>query len=102
MNPETFIPFTVGDYPTCSEPGRQYVVSLRILNAITQTVAIPRVLRGAAAGQRIDKLKLSCASYVAHWDGAYEGTGRKAASGVYPYILEVDGQKSQRKMTVAK
>ena len=99
MNPETWIPYTVGDYPTCSEPGRQYVVTLRILNAIGQVVNYPLNQQG---GRPLNQLKLPCGQYTAYWDGFYTGRRQKAASGTYPYILRVDGQEFRRQMTVAK
>jgi hypothetical protein len=99
MNPETFIPFTVGDYPSCSEPGRQYVVTLKIFNAITQPIAIPLVQKG---GRPLNKLQLTCGQYTAYWDGYIMGRRQKAPSGNYPYILQVDGQSFRRSMTVAK
>jgi hypothetical protein len=105
MNPETWIPFTLGDYPVCSEPGREYSVSLTIFNTFAQTVAIPVLQRGTgnvAGGQQLRKLKLGCGEYVAYWNGKYLDTQREVSSGVYPYRLEVDGQGIVRKMTVTK
>ena len=99
MNPETWIPFTVGDYPACSESSRQYVVTLKILNAITQVVAIPLVQKG---GRPLNTLQLTCGQHTAYWDGYYMGRRQKAASGNYPYILQVDGQRWIRSPTVAK
>jgi hypothetical protein len=103
MNPETWIPFTVGGYPTCAEPSRRYSVSLRILNTIAQPVAVP-VLQGrgnVAGGQKATKLSLTCGEYTAYWDGK-DATGREVASGIYVYFLEVDGQKFSKKMNVFK
>ena len=106
FNPETNIPFTVGDEQTCSaNPGKLYRVSLRILNLLPQMVATP-VLKGGAGGvpggQPLDNLKLPCGDFVAYWDGKVRGTGRDAASGVYIYILDVDGKQLVRKAIVAK
>jgi hypothetical protein len=100
MNPQTWIPFTVGDFPACSEPGRRYVVTLKIYNAITQPVAIPVVQQGD--GRLLNKLQLTCGQYTAYWDGYIIGRRQKAASGTYPYILEVDGTRFTGRMTVAK
>jgi hypothetical protein len=100
MNPETWIPFTVGGYPTCADPSRKYVVTLTIFNAIRQRVAIPVVQQGD--GRLLNKLQLTCGKYTAYWDGFLIGRRQKAASGTYPYILEVDGHRFQAKMTVAK
>ena len=105
MNPETWIPFTLGDYPTCSEPGRKYVVSLSIWNTIQQKFAIPVIQKGSAnvaGGQPLTKLSLPCGEYVAYWNGKRMGTQREAASGVYGMVLEVDGRAIKKFMVVAK
>ena len=105
MNPETWIPFTVGDYPTCSQPGHSYTVSLRSYNTIHQLYAIPVLQRGTtgvAGGQQITKLSLTCGEYKAYWNGKFLNTQREAASGIYPYELEVDGQRFVKKMMVSK
>lgn len=106
FNPETKIPFSVGDAQQCTaNPGKQYRVSLRILNLLTQHVATP-VLQGGAGGvsggQPLENLMLSCGEWVAYWDGKVRGTGRDAASGTYFYILDVDGKQLVRKMIVVK
>ena len=106
FNPETNIPFTVGDAQQCAiNPGKQYRVTLKILNLLTQHVATP-VLKGGAGGvsggQSLDNLLLPCNDYVAYWDGKIRGTGRDAASGMYLYILEVDKKQLVRKMIVVK
>lgn len=105
FNPETTIPFTVGDYPTCSNPSQRYQVSLRIYNTLVQLVAMP-VLQGGsndvAGGQRLNRLSLACGEYRAYWDGKYLNTRREVASGVYLYELEVDGYRMSKKMLVAK
>jgi len=104
FNPETRIPFTIGD-ETCSDPGRQYKVSLRIYNILSQLVAIP-VLQGGtggvAGGQRVDNVMLTCGDYVAYWDGKYQDTKKEVASGVYLYELRIDGSSEVRRMLVTK
>lgn len=105
FNPETHIPFNVGDYPTCSDPNKQYRVSLRIYNVIMTSVATPVLTRGTngvAGGQPLEKVSLPCGQYVAYWDGKVQATGREAASGIYPYRLEVDGVPLVKKMIVVK
>lgn len=93
FNPETRIPFGVD--PDCPEPSRQYRVTLRIFNLLAQEVAVP-VLEGGsgtvAGGDRIENVTLGCGSYTAFWDGKYKNSNREAASGVYVYRVEVDGQ----------
>jgi hypothetical protein len=105
FNPETRIPFSVGDAPNCTEPGRQYRVSLKVYNMIMQVVATP-VLQGGsggvAGGQPLEKVSVQCGEYVAYWDGKVQATGREAASGVYLYRLEVDGVPLVKKMIVVK
>jgi len=39
---------------------------------------------------------------VAFWDGRVQGTGRRAASGIYIYELIVDGERTAKKMIIAK
>ena len=105
FNPETKIPFSIGDGAGCADPSRLYRVSLRIYNVLAQPVAVP-VLQGGtgnvAGGEAIDRLFLTCGQYTAYWDGYIMGRRQKAASGNYPYILQVDGQSWRRSMTVAK
>ena len=104
FNPETRIPFTIGD-ETCSDPARQYKVSLRIYNILSQLVAIP-VLQGGtggvAGGVRLDNIMLTCGDYVAYWDGKYMGSRNEVASGVYLYELRIDGSRLVNRMLVTK
>jgi hypothetical protein len=99
MNPETTIPFSVGDPPTCADNGAQYRVSLKIYNILSQLVATP-VLQGPAVP--LDNATVSCGEYRAYWDGKVLNTGREAASGMYYYRLEVNGQQLVKKMIVVK
>ena len=105
FNPETRIPFVVGDAPTCSDPDKQHRVTLRIYNLLAQLVAVP-VLQGGsggvAGGAEIENLGLTCAQYTAYWDGKDRRTGGEVASGIYLYRLEVDGRAVVRKMIVTK
>ena len=105
FNPETRIPFSVGDFPTCSDPARQYRVTLRVYNLLAQQVAVPVLVGGsggAEGGRPIENMMLPCRQYVAYWDGKYGGTNREVASGIYLYRLEVDGRAVVKKMIVAK
>lgn len=105
FNPETRIPFAVGDAPTCADATRQYRVKLTVLNLLTQEVAVP-VLQGGtsgvAGGQTINGVLLPCGEYTAYWDGKVRNTGRDAPSGMYIYKLDVDGQSLVNKMIVVK
>jgi hypothetical protein len=104
FNPETRIPFTVGE-EKCVDPGRQYRVSLRIYNILSQLVAIP-VLQGGvtnvAGGVKIANLMLPCGDYVAYWNGKLMDTRNEVASGVYLYELRIDNQSLVRRMLVTK
>jgi hypothetical protein len=111
MNPETTIPFTVGDVDAnCVGDSRQYVVTLRIINVLAQDVAVPVIAAAStstasvsASGQPIRNLRLSCGAYNGYWDGKYQGTRREVASGVYIYQLFIDKQLLvSKKMTVIK
>ena len=105
FNPETRIPFTVGDFPTCADGGRQYKVSLRVYNLLAQLAAVP-VLQGGtgnvAGGQQLEHVLLTCGQYTAYWNGMYRNTANEVASGIYMYALEVDGQRVVKKMIVMK
>jgi hypothetical protein len=100
FNPETWIPFDIPQDRFAD--GHRPVVSLRIYNVLAQLVAIP-VLQGS--GQPLEKLALDwngTGNFVAYWDGKYIGSEREAASGVYVYQLEVDGERQTKKMTIIK
>jgi len=100
FNPETWIPFDIPQDRFAD--GHRPVVSVRIYNVLAQLVAIP-VLQGS--GQPLEKLALDwngTGNFVAYWDGKYLSSQREAASGVYVYQLEVDGQRQTRKMTIIK
>jgi hypothetical protein len=96
FRPETFIPFTIED---CHGPGGHRVVSLRIYNVLAQLVATP-VLHGA--GRPLASMRLSCGDYTGYWDGKVARSHRPAASGVYVYELVVDGERTSKKMFMAK
>lgn len=102
---DTRIAFSVGGFPNCVDPSRQYRVSLRIFNVLAQQVAVPALQGGASGvegGQALENLFLTCGEYTAYWDGKVRGTSREAASGIYSYRLEVNGSPITRKMTVRK
>ncbi|HEY7897123.1 MAG TPA: hypothetical protein VIC03_01800 [Gemmatimonadaceae bacterium] len=98
---ETRIPFTVGDYPTCSDPSRVYRVSLRVYNILSQLVAVP-VLQGGsgsvAGGAPLENVELGCGQYMGYWDAKNSRTGQDVAPGIYLYRLETDGRAVTKKM----
>jgi hypothetical protein len=96
FRPATSIPFTIDD---CNGEGGQRTVSLRIYNVLAQLVSVPE-LKGA--GRPLLNMKLSCGEYLGYWDGRVIKGGRQAAAGVYLYELVVDGQRTSRKMFVAR
>ena len=96
FRPETYIPFTIDD---CDGPGGQRVVSLRIYNVLAQPVATP-VLHGSR--KPIAGMRLSCGEYLGYWDGRAGKSRRIAAAGVYVYELVVNGERTSKKMFVAK
>lgn len=105
FNPESRIPFTLGDYPTCSDGGKQYRVTLKIFNLLAQVVAYPLLegsSGGVAGGQRLENVLLPCGQYTAYWNGKYLGTSKEAASGVYYWQIIADGQSQIRRSLVAK
>ena len=112
-NPDTRIPFTVGDAGGCKDPNRTYRVTLRVYNLLSQPIAVPTLQEGgggASTGQVVENRTLPCSQYVAYWDGQYQtmkdgkqvGTGRPVAEGIYLYRLEVDGFVVVRKMVVKR
>jgi hypothetical protein len=102
---ETKIPFTVGDYPKCSDPSRVYRVSLRIYNILSQLVAVP-VLQGGsgnvADGTPLQNVELTCGQYTAYWDAKHIKTKEDVAPGIYIYLLEVDKRPLTLKMIKGK
>ena len=96
FRPETFIPFTVED---CNGAGGHRAVSLRIYNVLAQLVATP-ILHGS--DKPLASLRLSCGEYVAYWDGRVARSRRLASTGVYVYELVVDGERTSKKMFMAK
>jgi hypothetical protein len=101
FNPETTIPFTLGE--VFWEGGARPVVSLRIYNVLAQLVAVP-VLQGT--GELVENLELDwngTGRYRAFWDGKILQTNREAASGVYVYQLIVNGRSAgMKKMAIIK
>jgi hypothetical protein len=101
FNPETSIPFTLGE--GLFQNGRTPVVSIKIYNILAQLVAVP-VLQGSG-DELLDQPLVwnGTGQYTAYWDGKVQSTGREAASGVYVYQLIVDGRRVlSRRMTVIK
>ena len=104
-NPESRMTFAVGDYPACSGDGKQYRVTVKILNILLQIVKVPQLTGGSAGvagGQRLEGVMLPCGEYTAYWDGKYLDSAREAASGVYLWSIDVDGQRVTKRATVAK
>jgi len=102
FNPETRIPFGFG----CTDnPNQQFKVSVRVYNLLAQLVAVP-VLQGGtgsvAGGQPLENVLLTCGQYTAYWNGNYRNTSNEVASGIYMYVVEVDGQRVVKKMIVMK
>jgi hypothetical protein len=99
FNPSTTIPFTLGDYPQCTDAGKEYRVTLRIFNVLAQEVAVP-ILQGQ--GVPLRGLTLRCGTFAAYWNGKYRNSDQSVASGVYVYTLEVNGRAQVKKMLVVK
>jgi len=111
FNPDTYLPFSVGE-PGCVAGSGKYDVSMQLINVLGQVVAEP-VLYGAAAtssatfspalkGRQISHITLACGDYVGYWDGKTP-RGREAASGVLGQILTIDGvQQDTRRIFYKK
>lgn len=95
FNPETRIPFKVVN----CEGQSQHVVSMQIYNVLAQLVAVPTLF---GDGRPLTNLSLGCGDYTAYWDGKVVNSGREAASGVYLYMMVINGERLAGKMFVAK
>src|SRR5688572_5137132 len=88
FNPTTTIPFCLFEEDFAGgKPGK---VSIFILNQVLQLVAIPVALKTHANGTPVENLTYpgpEC--YETYWDGM-DRRGRKVASGVYYYIVQVN------------
>lgn len=104
FNSATVIPFTIGDPPTCTKDGdRQHRVTLRVYNVLAQLVAIPVLQGGPSGGERsMVNVTLGCGTYTAFWNGNYMNTSREVPSGVYIYLIEVDGRSLGKKMLLIR
>ncbi len=107
FSPATRIPFSVGNPPACSDPGRRYHVSLKVYNLLAQPVAVPVIIDASASsapiGQAVQELELTCGQYTAYWDGTGMATNRPVASGLYLYRLEINGKPvAARKMLIQR
>ena len=102
FNPETRGKF---DIPCSNDPSVQSRVSVTIYNLLAQLVAVP-VLQGGtgnvAGGQPLQNVLLTCGQYVWYWNGNYRNTNNEVSSGIYMYVIEVDGQRTVKKMLVTK
>ena len=95
FNPETRIPFGI----ECAEGAAEHVVSRPHLQRPGAAGRRAR-RRGPRAGRREPQAALR--QFVAFWDGKVQSTGRQAASGIYIYELVVDGERTAKKMIIAK
>ena len=102
FNPVTTISFELDE--ALFATGKPAVVSVRIYNVLQQLVAIPTAMNHPQGnGILVDNLSYTEPGLKqAFWDGT-DRTGRKVASGIYYYILVVNGEKTPpRKMVVTK
>jgi hypothetical protein len=100
FNPDTYLPFSVGD-STCTPGSGQHVVSMQLVNVLAQPVVVPQLFGAspnssltsfpsALKGRAITNVTLACGEYVGYWDGRL-ANGREAASGVYGVVWSIDG-----------
>ena len=101
FNPETHIPFTVGD-ANCTDGGLQHEVTIQIKNVLAQTVAIPllevppsggvSVTPSMGENTPVNRIRLACGTDSSYWSGNLMGTRKEAPSGTYLVLFIVDGQ----------
>ena len=101
FNPTTTISFTL--FEEDLRGGQPAVVSIKIFNVFHQLIAVPRALRHPNGDALVENLPYTSAGdWEAYWDGT-DKKGRKVASGVYLYQLEVNGvREPPRRMIVTK
>src|SRR5690606_2324745 len=90
VSSETFIPFRLDS--TLFRSQDSVVVSLRIVNQLSQVVAIPVVMNGATP-TRVPIINLPFGEpgrRIAYWDGRDQG-GQALPSGVYYCQMQVRG-----------
>lgn len=93
FNPETHIPFVLTEEDLQRDGSA--VVSIRIFNVLQQLVAVPVALEHPDGNRAlVDGLRYSApGEKVAYWDGR-DKNGREVASGVYYYMLVINGQRA--------
>jgi hypothetical protein len=103
FNPETRIPFELFDEDF--RDGKPALVTIRIYNAMQMMVAIPKAENHPNGGAPlVDRLSYypPARKWTTYWDGV-DRTGRKVASGMYFYVVEVNGVRSPlKRMLVTK
>ena len=100
FNPETTIPFTLGEELFVG--GQPVVVTVRIFNVLSRLVAYPVALRHPAGNVEVRPLEYTQPGrHEAFWDGT-DPSGRQVASGIYLLQLTVNGQSRMQKMIVQK
>jgi len=92
--PNPFNPTTTITFPLLESDfrnGRPATVTIQILNALQQLVAIPLAMDNPAGNGPVkDLMYTQPGAYRAFWDGL-DRTGRKVASGIYYAVLVVNG-----------
>lgn len=102
FNPETRIPFILTEEDFQNDGTA--VVSIRIFNVLQQLVAVPVALEHPEGNQAVlDGLRYHTpGEKVAYWNGR-DKNGREVASGLYYYMLVINGKKAGLlKMVVLK
>ena len=82
--------------------GKKSVAETIVYNAFERVQTKVRREPVEVFHEALDNIKLPCGDYIAYWDGKVRGTGREAAPGIYIYELVVDGERSAKKMYIAK
>lgn len=101
FNPVTTISFDL--YPEMFSGGKPVVISIRIFNVLQQLVAVPKAMNHPQGDNNfVENLEYNQPGHFeVFWDGT-DRKGQKVASGIYYYMIVVNGERFVRKMVVTK
>jgi hypothetical protein len=99
VSSETYIPFRLDS--ALFQGNDSVVVSLRIVNTLSQVVAIPVIVDGSS-GARVPIINMAFPDpgrEIAYWDGRNQ-SGQPLPSGVYYCQMEVRGEEERQNLKI--